>query len=36
METPHVIAKTGWTTINLLAALKEEPMDEKYDFVTVL
>lgn len=36
METPHVIARTGWTTINLLAALKEEPMDDKYDFVTVL
>lgn len=36
METPHVIASTGWTTINLLAALKEEPLDEKYDFVTVL
>ena len=36
METPHVIAKTGWTTINLLAALKDEPLDEKYDFVTVL
>lgn len=36
METPHIIAKTGWTTTDLLAALKEEPMDEKYDFVTVL
>ncbi|SKB76460.1 SGNH/GDSL hydrolase family protein [Daejeonella lutea] len=36
METPHVIARTGWTTVNLLAALKEEPMDDKYDFVTVL
>ena len=36
IETPHVIAQTGWTTVNLLAALKEEPMDEKYDFVTVL
>jgi lysophospholipase L1-like esterase len=33
---PHVIASTGWTTINLLAALKEEPLEEKYDFVTVL
>jgi lysophospholipase L1-like esterase len=36
MEPPHVIASTGWTTINLLAALKEETLDEKYDFVTVL
>ncbi len=36
IETPHVIANTGWTTINLLVALKEEPLEEKYDFVTVL
>ena len=36
VETPHIIANTGWTTINLLAALKEEPLEEKYDFVTVL
>ncbi|MEJ7692454.1 GDSL-type esterase/lipase family protein [Daejeonella sp.] len=36
IETPHVIAETGWTTINLLAALKEEPLKDKYDFVTVL
>jgi len=33
---PHVIAITGWTTINLLAALKEVPLEEKYDFLTVL
>ncbi len=36
VENPHVIASTGWTTINLLAALKNEPLKEKYDFVTVL
>ena len=36
MEIPHIIAKTGWTTINLLEALHEVPMDDKYDFVTVL
>lgn len=36
MEVPDVIARTGWMTENLLFALKEERLDEKYDFVTVL
>ncbi|MBC7758312.1 MAG: hypothetical protein H7069_05615 [Phormidesmis sp. FL-bin-119] len=36
MGPPHVIASTGWTAINLLAAIKEEPLREKYDFVILL
>ncbi|MES3019157.1 MAG: SGNH/GDSL hydrolase family protein [Bacteroidota bacterium] len=36
MENPDVIAETGWTTADLLAALKNVPIDQKYDFVTVL
>lgn len=33
---PTVIAKTGWTTDELAAAIKEENLNAKYDYVTLL
>jgi len=35
-DPPHVFAFTGWTTTNLLEALKLYRLDDKYDFVTLL
>jgi len=36
LETPKIIAKTGWTTDELIAAIKSTPLQLKYDFVTLL
>ena len=35
-ETPKIIAKTGWTTRNLLEAIQGENLNPKYDFVSLL
>ncbi|MDP1562832.1 MAG: SGNH/GDSL hydrolase family protein [Pirellulaceae bacterium] len=34
--TPQIIAKTGWTTDELQAGIKEQELAEKYDWVTLL
>ena len=34
--TPTIIAKTGWTTDELQAGIKEQELAEKYDWVTLL
>ena len=34
--TYKVVAKTGWTTDELLEALKSEKLDHKYDLVSLL
>lgn len=36
VETPKIIAKTGWTTDELIAAVKSTTLQPKYDFVTLL
>jgi lysophospholipase L1-like esterase len=36
MEEPHIIATTGWTTANLLEAIKEVSNTKKYDVLTLL
>jgi len=33
---PRIIARTGWTTGELMAALRREPPDGQYDLVTLL
>jgi lysophospholipase L1-like esterase len=36
-EIPYIIATTGWTTDNLIAAIASSPINtKKYDFVTLL
>ena len=35
-RTPEIIAKTGWTTDELLAAIHNQNLLVKYDFVTLL
>ena len=35
-EKPIIIAKTGWTTDELLIAIKEKDLKGKFDFVTLL
>ena len=35
-EKPIIIAKTGWTTDELSAAVKERDLRSKYDYVTLL
>jgi lysophospholipase L1-like esterase len=35
-EKPEIIAKTGWTTDELAAAVKEKHLSGHYDFVTLL
>lgn len=35
-EKPEIIAKTGWTTDELAAAIKERGLTGNYDFVTLL
>ena len=35
-EPPRVIARTGWTTDELLAALQQEAIEPNYDLVTLL
>lgn len=36
MAEPVIIARTGWTTANLLAAVEREPASEPYDLVSLL
>ena len=36
VETPKIIAKTGWTTDELITAIKSATLQPKYDFVTLL
>ena len=36
MQTPRIIAKTGWRTDELLAAMNEQLGEEKYDLVSIL
>ncbi|MGV3767822.1 MAG: SGNH/GDSL hydrolase family protein [Chitinophagaceae bacterium] len=35
-ETPEIIARTGWTTANLLDAVQDKPFTPQYDLVTLL
>src|SRR6188474_176706 len=35
-EKPKIIAKTGWTTDELMTAIKNENIQGTYDFVTLL
>lgn len=35
-EEPKIIAKTGWTTDDLILAIKSSELKDKYDFVTLL
>jgi len=36
IDKPVIIAKTGWTTDELAAAIKHENLQQKFDFVTLL
>ncbi|TKC00987.1 SGNH/GDSL hydrolase family protein [Pedobacter cryophilus] len=36
VEEPKIIAKTGWTTDELIQNIKATPLNPKYDFVTLL
>ena len=36
IEPPRIIARTGWTTMDLQAALAESELDPPYDLVTLL
>ena len=36
LNHPRIIAKTGWTTADLLAAMDKRLKDEKFDLVSVL
>ena len=36
ISTPEIIAKTGWTTDELIDAIKENPPSPPYDLVTLL
>src|SRR5688572_606813 len=36
VSPPEIIARTGWRTDNLIAAIKAENLAEKYDLVSVL
>jgi len=36
MEQPKIVAKTGWTTDELLSALNAEPLPHDFDLVTLL
>jgi lysophospholipase L1-like esterase len=35
-QAPVIIAKTGWRTDELIAALKQHEFDEKYDIISIL
>ncbi len=35
-QEPKIIAKTGWTTIELIQAIKNADLQKKYDLVTLL
>lgn len=36
MADPRIVARTGWTTEELLDAIRREPLGEKFDLVTLL
>jgi lysophospholipase L1-like esterase len=36
IQEPKIIAKTGWTTDELIQVIKSTPLNPKYDFVTLL
>ncbi|HUH32838.1 MAG TPA: SGNH/GDSL hydrolase family protein [Daejeonella sp.] len=36
INDPHIIAKTGWTTDELIRAIKDEGIKDKFDLVTLL
>jgi lysophospholipase L1-like esterase len=36
VQTPKIIAHTGWTTDDLISAIKAETLNPQYDFVTLL
>ncbi|OAQ40853.1 lysophospholipase [Pedobacter psychrophilus] len=36
IEQPKIVAKTGWTTDELISAIKSTELKNKYDFVTLL
>ncbi|MEP4534535.1 MAG: SGNH/GDSL hydrolase family protein [Cyclobacteriaceae bacterium] len=36
IETPKIIAKTGWTTDELLSAIEKEELTQTYDMVSLL
>ena len=36
LDSPHIVAKTGWTTSELKAGIDAETLLEHYDFVTLL
>jgi lysophospholipase L1-like esterase len=36
LDVPHIIAKTGWTTTELLAAIGDNKPSDEYDLVTLL
>ena len=35
-KNPHIIAKTGWTTDELLSAINSAPLADNYDYVSLL
>ena len=35
-ENPEIVARTGWTTDELQAAIKQHRFQDPYDFVTLL
>lgn len=35
-ENPHIIAQTGWTTDELLSAINSAPLEENFDYVSLL
>ena len=35
-ESPKILAKTGWTTRNLMEAIQSENLNPEYDFVSLL
>ena len=36
LQTPKIVARTGWTTDELISAIKVETLNPSYDFVTLL
>ena len=36
VDTPLIIAVTGWTTANLMGAIEKSRLEEQYDLVTLL
>ena len=36
VDTPHIIAVTGWTTTDLMSAIKKSRLEQRYDLVTLL